>query len=88
MKSPVGMPARALKNALTDRATRETGDPSHCVNCLTGCPKKDIPFCLAEALNATSRGDAENGILFCDGDSGRATPPMPDTVAGVFEALC
>jgi NAD(P)H-dependent flavin oxidoreductase YrpB (nitropropane dioxygenase family)/DNA-binding MarR family transcriptional regulator len=90
MKSPVGMPARALKNALTDRAARGTADPSRCINCMTGCPKKDIPFCLAEALNATSRGDAENGILFCDGESDRAAPPtqMPDTVAGIFKALC
>jgi NAD(P)H-dependent flavin oxidoreductase YrpB (nitropropane dioxygenase family)/DNA-binding MarR family transcriptional regulator len=88
LKSPVGMPARALGNALTDRAARGNIDPTRCVNCMTGCPKKDIPFCLAEALNATSRGDAENGILFCDGESGRATPQMPDTVAGIFETLC
>jgi NAD(P)H-dependent flavin oxidoreductase YrpB (nitropropane dioxygenase family) len=87
VKSPSGMPARVLENALTDRIARGSSEPKRCVNCMDNCPKNDISFCLAEALNAAARGDAENGALFCDGESGRATPSAHDSVAGVFAAL-
>ncbi|MDR2295878.1 MAG: nitronate monooxygenase [Clostridiales Family XIII bacterium] len=84
--SPLGMPVRMLRNALTDRVARGNADPAHCIGCIDLCPKKDIPFCLAEALGATARGDAENGILFCAENGGRAAPYA--TVADIFKAFC
>ncbi|MDR2771208.1 MAG: nitronate monooxygenase, partial [Clostridiales Family XIII bacterium] len=65
---------------------RGNTDPAHCIGCIDLCPKKDIPFCLSEALNATARGDAENGILFCAENGSRAAPCS--AVADIFKALC
>jgi NAD(P)H-dependent flavin oxidoreductase YrpB (nitropropane dioxygenase family)/DNA-binding MarR family transcriptional regulator len=86
LKSPLGMPVRMLRNALTDRIARGNADPARCIGCIDLCPKRDIPFCLTDALNATARGDAENGILFCAENGGRAT--SCETVAEIFKALC
>jgi NAD(P)H-dependent flavin oxidoreductase YrpB (nitropropane dioxygenase family)/DNA-binding MarR family transcriptional regulator len=86
LKSPLGMPVRMLRNALTDRVLRGNVDPARCTGCIDLCPKKDIPFCLTEALNATACGDAEKGILFCAENGGRAAPY--DTVSGIFKDLC
>jgi NAD(P)H-dependent flavin oxidoreductase YrpB (nitropropane dioxygenase family)/DNA-binding MarR family transcriptional regulator len=86
LKSPLGRPVRMLRNALTDRALRGNVDPARCTGCIDLCPKKDIPFCLADALNATARGDAENGILFCAENGGRAAPCA--AVADIFKAFC
>jgi NAD(P)H-dependent flavin oxidoreductase YrpB (nitropropane dioxygenase family)/DNA-binding MarR family transcriptional regulator len=86
LKSPLGMPARLLRNALTDRVMRGNTDPARCIGCIDLCPRKDIPFCLTEALNAAARGDAENGILFCAENGGRTAPYK--TVADVFESVC
>jgi NAD(P)H-dependent flavin oxidoreductase YrpB (nitropropane dioxygenase family)/DNA-binding MarR family transcriptional regulator len=86
LKSPLGMPVRMLRNALADRIAGGNVNPAHCIDCLDLCPGKDIPFCLAEALNATARGDAQNGILFCAETSDRAEPYA--TVADIFKELC
>jgi hypothetical protein len=69
-----------------ERILRGNIDPTRCIDCIDVCPRKDIPFCLAEALVATAKGDAENGILFC-GESGGAAP-RPGTVADIFRDLC
>ncbi|MDR2089752.1 MAG: nitronate monooxygenase, partial [Clostridiales Family XIII bacterium] len=87
LKSPLGMPVRMLRNALADRIARGNVDPARCIGCIGLCPKKDIPFCLTEALNATARGDAENGILFCAENGGRTAAHGAVTVADIFKAL-
>ncbi|MDR2355391.1 MAG: nitronate monooxygenase [Clostridiales Family XIII bacterium] len=86
LKSPLGRPVRMLRNALADRVARGNTEPAHCIDCIDLCPKKDIPFCLAEVLGATARGDAENGILFCAENGGRAAPHA--AVADIFRAFC
>jgi NAD(P)H-dependent flavin oxidoreductase YrpB (nitropropane dioxygenase family)/DNA-binding MarR family transcriptional regulator len=63
-KSPLGMPVRMLRNGLAERALAGGAQPVRCIGCLDACPGRDIPFCLAEALAATARGDVENGIIF------------------------
>ncbi|MDR1571144.1 MAG: nitronate monooxygenase [Clostridiales Family XIII bacterium] len=63
-KSPLGMPVRILMNGLARRILAGGAQPARCIGCLDACPGRDIPFCLAEALAATARGDAENGIIF------------------------
>jgi hypothetical protein len=41
---------------------------------------------LAEALNATARGDAENGSLFCAENNGGESPRV--AAADIFRELC
>jgi len=66
VKSPVGYPARALRNALTDRMQEGNIMPTACVNCVLPCPGKheDTPYCISEFLVKSVEGDAENGLVF------------------------
>ena len=66
VKSPVGMPGRALRSPLIRRV--ESGarqPPERCLNCLTPCDPKTTPYCISRALIAAWEGDWDNGLFFC-----------------------
>lgn len=73
VKSPVGMPGRAVESPLTRRlAEGERIASKGCCNCLKVCPKGDkIPYCISDALIAAAKGDYENGLFFCGANVGR-----------------
>lgn len=66
IKSPVGMPARAIVSPLLERI--EKGDhftAKKCSNCLTKCKKgMNIPYCISRALIEAVRGNWEDGLFF------------------------
>ncbi|MDS3860030.1 nitronate monooxygenase family protein [Thermosynechococcaceae cyanobacterium BACA0444] len=70
--SPVGKPARVLKNQLTtDIATQAPTLERRCLaNCLQTCLCRDqgTSFCLLQVLNAASQGDVQAGLLFASGN--------------------
>lgn len=67
IKSPVGMPARAVYTPLLKKL--DMGDKffaKKCNNCLTACPKGDkIPYCISRALISAVEGNKEEGLFFC-----------------------
>ncbi len=66
IKSPVGMPARALKNPFVERLLKEKRLPHKCpFNCLKTCSGEDSIYCIADALLKSVSGDIENGLVFC-----------------------
>ena len=66
VKSPVGMPGRAIKNAFMKRVIEEGKIPhSPCHRCLQRCNPQDIPYCITDALLNAAKGDVENALLFC-----------------------
>ena len=66
IKSPVGMPGRAIKNSFTSRILQgERMPPTQCLGCLQKCNPKEIPYCITEALIHTAQGNIEEGLLFC-----------------------
>ncbi len=66
IKSPVGMPARALRTPFVERMLKGETVPVRCpYNCLKPCNPKKVPYCIAEALIRAKRGDTENGLFFC-----------------------
>ncbi len=72
VKSPVGLPGRAVKNTFSD--TIMSGKriaPSGCRGCLKNCKPDTIPYCITDALIASVTGDAENGLVFCGADAWR-----------------
>ena len=79
------MPARAIKNNLTERMLRERIPTKHCIDCVWTCPKADIPFCIGDALLASARGDVENGMVFCGGRAWELN--KMEKVADIFEEL-
>ena len=72
VKSPVGMPGRALNSPLVRRVEAGTQPhPRRCAGCLTPCKRLDSPYCISEALIAAWHGDWENGLFFCGSNVGQ-----------------
>ncbi|MFV0465712.1 MAG: NAD(P)H-dependent flavin oxidoreductase [Lachnospiraceae bacterium] len=70
IKSPVGMPGRALNNKFL-KAVQESRIPVRkCYQCLAKCDIREIPYCITEALTMAVRGDVDNGLMFCGADVG------------------
>jgi NAD(P)H-dependent flavin oxidoreductase YrpB (nitropropane dioxygenase family) len=66
IKSPVGMPARVIRNAFIDRSLRGDKTRFACpYKCLFSCEAKTANYCIAEALVSASRGNFENGFAMC-----------------------
>ncbi len=65
IKSPVGMPGRAVRNAFIDNITENSGKISHCFNCLKACNPATAPYCITQALINAVKGDLDHGLIFC-----------------------
>ena len=71
VKSPVGMPGRALRSPLIRRVEDGTQPPpERCVKCIVTCDGKNAPYCISKALIAARNGDWENGLFFCGAAGG------------------
>lgn len=76
--SPVGMPARVIKNKFVDRI--ETGEKikfSCPYRCLKTCDPYAANYCLAQALVNSYRGDIDNGIVMCGANAYRVNKVLP-----------
>ncbi|WP_457678251.1 NAD(P)H-dependent flavin oxidoreductase [Thermovibrio sp.] len=72
IKSPVGMPAHAVRNPFTDRLEREGKIPHKCpFNCLKTCSGEDSIYCIAEVLLRSAAGDVERGLVFSGSNVGK-----------------
>ena len=65
VKSPVGMPGRAIYNKFMEKSEKETFKLKQCHQCIVGCKGKDIPYCITDALVNAANGDIDNALLFC-----------------------
>lgn len=66
VKSPVGMPGRAIKNVFMERVIKEGKVPhSPCHGCLQRCNPSEIPYCITDALVHAAKGEVEEALLFC-----------------------
>lgn len=66
VKSPVGMPGRAIKNPFMDRVmSGEKVTPSKCHTCLHKCNPAEIPYCITDALINAAIGNVDEALLFC-----------------------
>lgn len=65
VKSPVGMPGRAIINPFVSK-TREHKIPiSRCYGCLVPCNPAESPYCISKALINAVDGHLDEGLLFC-----------------------
>lgn len=71
IKSPVGMPGRALINNFTKFIKDKTYPVQRCRGCLKKCDPSKIAFCITDALIRAVKGDTENGLVFCGGNVGK-----------------
>lgn len=76
VSSPVGKPARALRNAFAEKVMTASPDlERHCIaNCLESCLCRDgrKSYCILQALANAASGDVENGLVFSGATVGRA----------------
>lgn len=72
--SPVGMPARVIRNDFVDRylkGERVTfGCPYHC---LLTCEPAEAGYCIAQALVASYRGEMDKGYAMCGANAWRCS---------------
>lgn len=71
IKSPVGMPGRALHNEFIKKIEQNKEKVDKCYGCLNRCNPKEIPYCITKALINAVKGDIDNGLIFCGENVGR-----------------
>ena len=72
VKSPVGMPGRAIHNAFLDKAAKGELSKGKCHQCLAKCDPAQIPYCITDALVNAAKGNTEEGLLFCGANAFQA----------------
>lgn len=72
IKSPVGMPGRALQNDFIEAARQGNKKPFKCVfHCVHTCDQEKTPYCIAQALISAMKGNLERGFAFCGANVAR-----------------
>lgn len=62
IQSPVGMPARAIRNTFLKDKKKEEFQVKKCLNCLKTCDPQTSPYCIAKALGQSAKG--RGGLVF------------------------
>ena len=66
IRSPVGMPGRAIKNKFLKAIEEKGKQRIRCAyRCLTVCKIKSAKYCIAQALVNSYFGDVDHGLIFC-----------------------
>ena len=86
VKSPVGMPGRAILNPFMEKVMAGERIPhSSCHGCLQKCNPSEIPYCITDALVHAARGEVDDALLFCGAYAYKAD--HLETVIVVFDSL-
>ena len=65
IKSPVGMPGRAIRTNFIDRVMQNEKFPFKCdYQCLRSCDVKNTPYCIAKAMCNATLGDLDEAVVF------------------------
>jgi len=92
IKSPVGMPGRALHNEFIDDVLAGKRKPFKCpYHCISTCDYQNSPYCIAVALMNAQRGNMKHGLEFAGANVYRcqeivSVKELMDTLADEFEA--
>jgi NAD(P)H-dependent flavin oxidoreductase YrpB (nitropropane dioxygenase family) len=65
VKSPVGMPGRALNNAFVQKVAGSRKEVEKCYRCMDHCDPKTTPYCITTALKNSVEGNLDEGLIFC-----------------------
>ena len=82
VKSPVGMPGRAINNPFIQEAAKGQIPHGKCRTCVSTCKPMETPYCITEALINAAKGDTQRALLFCGSNAYRAT--KIETVADIM----
>lgn len=83
VKSPVGLPGRAIRNAFSESIARgEAPRIESCNGCLKACSQE---YCILQALDNSRTGDIEHGLVFSGQNVFKIKEVLP--VKKIFENL-
>ena len=86
IKSPVGLPGRAIFNNFLKKVKEGRKHPVKCpFNCIRTCDYTKSPYCIIIALINALKGNLENGFAFAGSNAYRATGII--SVKEVFQSL-
>ncbi len=88
IKSPVGMPGRAIRNKFIDDVSRGERKPFTCPHhCIITCDFKNTPYCIALALLNAQKGLLDEGFAFAGANAYRTKEiiPVKDLIADLLE---
>ena len=71
IKSPVGMPGRAVNNNFIKKMETEKCKIDKCYNCIKTCNVANSPYCITKALINSVKGKIDNGLIFCGSNVSR-----------------
>ena len=86
VKSPVGMPGRAIKNRFLEQVQEGKIPVTRCFRCLAHCNPAETPYCITKALINAAEGNVDEALLFCGSNAYRST--KIETVSDVMKELC
>ncbi len=64
IKSPVGMPGRALYNKFIKKVENEKSKITKCYGCIKTCDVATTPYCITKALINAVKGNLDEGLIF------------------------
>lgn len=82
VKSPVGMPGRAIRNQFIREREKQPEKITKCYNCLEHCNPQEIPYCITSALVRAAKGDVNQALVFCGANAYRV-----DKITTVHELM-
>lgn len=71
VKSPVGMPGRAIRNDFVRKVEEQKQKISHCTKCIRTCDSVNTPYCITQALVNAVNGNIKDALLFCGSNAYR-----------------
>ncbi|MGB4586062.1 MAG: nitronate monooxygenase, partial [Rectinemataceae bacterium] len=72
IKSPVGMPGRAIRNKFLDDVAAGMKKPFTCpYHCIVTCDIEKAPYCISLALLNAQRGRLDHGFAFAGANAWR-----------------
>lgn len=78
IKSPVGMPGRAIKSPFLDEVMAGKRQPKTCpVNCIRTCDIQTAPYCIIASLTSALRGNFNRGYAFAGSNVWRTNKIIP-----------
>ncbi len=78
IRSPVGLPGRAITNAFLEEAAQGNRRPKGCpFNCMHSCESDKTTYCLMMALLNAKKGKLEHGFAFAGQNAWRVTEIVP-----------
>lgn len=65
IKSPVGMPGRAIRNEFIKKVEESKNKITKCYRCIKTCNPVETPYCITKALINAVKGNIDEGLIFC-----------------------